>query len=215
MVKIRFFFACAVLSAVLCLFLVSRGNPPANPETTVVVAAQDIPAGVFLRPEMILLTRMPYGRVSWKAVQDSKEVVGLTTLVPIAKGAAVLYDQMSPTGGAFGPFCGHSPGNYFLTVNQESGLGKLYAPGADLYSFGKISDRTPEKPIAVFPKVEWLFSSGRFPQASVRSENPVHLYSLSPAQAGGLQKISGRPLSLLINDPIKDEILGFSPAGSH
>src|SRR5271157_3693945 len=165
-----------------------------NSEVTIFLAAQDIPKGVYLKPDMLLPVRVSQGQVSWKAVHNFQEVSGLNTLVPIRKGEPILYDQMSPTAKAFSPLCGRNPQSYFLTVDENTWVGKLYPPGADLYFCGHMSDKTIEKPLAVFSKVVVVYQNGQSEKGL--SKNPVQVFLVTPDQAQTLTNLKAQSLRL-------------------
>lgn len=212
--KPKFIFLSILIVAFLILILYWAFNENKSTDITIFLAAKDIPAGVLIRPEMLIKTQIPSKQADWKAINDFQEISGLTTLVLIRKDEIILYNHLSPTAKALGPTRSSSPQNYILTFNESTGVGKLFKPGSNLYIFGKASDKPLDIPLAVFPNVELNYKDQQTQKTKSPWENPIHLFSITPSQAESLKKLGGQSLRLFLDNPFKDEILDIFSQGS-
>jgi flagella basal body P-ring formation protein FlgA len=70
------------------------------------VAARDIPAGVYLLPDMVKKQRYPAYMSRPGALADLQEVSGLKTRIPIFEGQRIVFTQFEPSEKAQMPAAG-------------------------------------------------------------------------------------------------------------
>lgn len=191
----------------------SHGNRKTEELAEILVAAQDIPAGIFINPKMVVKTQLPVSLESSYNINDLQEVDGLTTVIFIPKGKPIVYTQFAPSEKAQAPVRGHNPQNYTFAVNEETGVGKLFKPGTNFYFFGKASERTEEIPSLVFKKVELVYQVYQPLKSFGYAQNSIRLFTITPAQVELLKSLAGRPLKLLLKGTNGEEIVDISQAG--
>ncbi len=169
-----------------------------NQTVEILVAARDIPKGVFLKPDMVVKSHIFVFQYDTNDVEDLQEVESLTTLVPIPKGRPIAYTQFSPSEKAQAPIRSHNPLNYTLAVDESTNTGKLYKPGANLYVFGKAGIKKDEIPIVDFPKVELVYPTPQPVKPFGYAKDNIHLISITPAQAEELKTKSGESIQLVL-----------------
>jgi pilus assembly protein CpaB len=134
-----------LLAAVLTVVYLSRAGGESGGGTSgevatlpVVVAAQDIPAGTRIEADMVRLRSIPQSAVLSGAFQDTQEVIGKVTQVPLVAGEQVIQSKV--TGGelALAQFGDNPPLSLLIPegmravsvqVSSVVGAGGLIRPG--------------------------------------------------------------------------------------
>lgn len=178
----------------------------------ILVASQDIPSGIFIKPEMVRKTKSSSRLTNSNEVKDLEELSGLTTIAFIPKGKPIVYTQFSPTEKAQAPIQSHNPKNYNLTVDEDTGIGKLYVPGTIDSYLGKFNGIKSRKPIAQFSSVNLIYTKATPVRPFGYAENNIHFFSLTPAQAQLLISVSDKSIQLVLNGVSGDEVTTVSLA---
>ena len=174
---ISIFFIILVLALLLVVNFALRTQ---SNSVEILVASQDIPSGVFIKPEMVTKTNSPYHLTNANGVKDLEELSGLITITFIPKGKPIVYTQFSPTEKAQAPIQSHNPTNYNLTVDETTSIGKLFPPGTIESYLGKFIGIKNGKPIALFSSVTLVYSEVSPIRPFGYAENKIHFYTLTP-----------------------------------
>jgi pilus assembly protein CpaB len=99
-----------------------------GPETPVVVARGDLPAGAHLTAPRLAVRRVPARYAPAAAARAPSEVLGQRTAVPIASGAYLSTNELAGAGGQPPPGAPVRPGERVADV-AASGSPELIQPG--------------------------------------------------------------------------------------
>ncbi len=212
MAKIRLLLIALIGASLIFLLNLLLFQKPSreNRSIEILVASQDIPAGTYLKPEMVVKTEFPAYLINSNEIMDLQEVAGLQTLFLISKGKPIVYTQFPPTEKAQSPIQSHNPLNFTLTINAETKNGKLYKPGTIDSYLGKFTGIKSGEPIALFPKVQSVYKNIHPIHPFGYAENKTFLYSITPTQADELKLLAGKPIQLMLSGVNGDEILKIS-----
>jgi pilus assembly protein CpaB len=210
-----------ILFGVLAFMLLYEQTSEIEKKTTpvqILIASQYIPAGAFLRPDMVEKKSIPGSYVSPSAIKDPKEVEGLMTLVPISSGEQVLSNKFGMGDESLALTLNPGYRAYTLEVNEPSGVGNLLKPGNHVDILTKMdSDKRSIvsmvfqniQIIAVGQSLNWKPSSGKgssISSADSPGYNTVTL-AITPEQAETLMDLDGHPLRLILRGPGDEEIV--------
>jgi hypothetical protein len=193
---------------VFLLFWMVQENRKNGGQAEILVAAQDIPAGSFISPSMVAISRCPISMVHPENINDLRELDGLTTLFAIPKGRQITYNQFSPSDKAKALSKSHNPHNYTLAVDEATGTGQLFKPGANF--FGKVSGKFQDMPLMVFLRVKLVYVMHQPLKPLNQKKNSIRFFTMTPAQVKTLKNLEGKPLQLLLAGPSGDEIVEIS-----
>ncbi len=172
----------------------------------VFIAAKDIPSGIFIKPEMMIKTSLPTSLATPNDIKDFQEVEDLTTIVPIPKGAPIVYTQFAPTEKVQSANLCHNPGNYTLAVDEVTQTGKLYKSGTKFYFPGNVREDKGEIPDLVFQNMKLVYKSGQALKPISHPENTTRMFTVTPTQVETLREASGKPLQLVLKGVNSDEV---------
>src|SRR5579859_8138804 len=99
-----------VLFGLLAFFILYQQAAEINKKSTPIetlIASQYIPAGSYLKPEMVEKKAIPEAFIGPSAIRDIKEVDGLMTLAPISANEQILSNKF-----------GSGEGSLALTLNH-------------------------------------------------------------------------------------------------
>ena len=186
----------------------------------VLIASAYIPAGVFLRPDMVEKKSVPESYVSPSAIHDVKEVGGLMTMVPISAGEQILSNKFGMGEETLSLSLNPGYRAYTLEVNETTGVGNLLRPGNYVDILTRVdSDKRSVisfafqnvQVIAVGQRLSWKSNSqGSSASPEIGSYSTVTL-ALTPQQAETLMYLEGRPLRLVLRGPNDVEIVDVAP----
>jgi hypothetical protein len=197
-----------LLVLVFLLFWMVQENRKNRGQAEILVAAQDIPAGSFISPSMVAISRCPISMVHPENINDLRELDGLTTLFAIPKGRQITYNQFSPSDKAKALSKSHNPHNYTLAVDEATGTGQLFKPGANF--FGKVSGKFQDMPLMVFQRVKLDYISHQPLKPLGQGNISTRLFTITPAQVKTLKNLEGQPLKLLLTGASGDEVVDIS-----
>jgi hypothetical protein len=209
-VDIRTIFIVLISLVITMLLTVNIISENRLNSVEILVASQDIPSGIFIKPEMVTKTKSSSRLTNSNEVKDLEELSGLTTITFIPKGMPIVYTQFSPTEKAQAPIQSHNPKNYNLTVDEDTGIGKLYAPGTIDSYLGKFNGIKSGKPIAQFSSVILIYTKATPVRPFGYAENKIHFYTLTPTPAEYLLPLSGGSIQLVLNGANGDEVAAVS-----
>ncbi len=213
--------ATGILAGGLAFYLLYQNASEVEKKATpvqVLVASDYIPAGVFLRADMVEKKSIPESYVSPSAIRDLKEVDGLMALVPISAGEQVLSNKFGV--GEETLALALIPGYraYTLAVDETNGVGSLLRPGNRVDILTRIESDKRSVTSFVFQDVQVLavgqrldWKSGNTPDASAATTDDTTGYStvtlaVTPEEAETLMCLEGRPLRLVLRGPNDDAI---------
>lgn len=85
---------CVLIAFLFLITYISNKNKLKPIE--VLVASQDIPSGIFIKPEMVVKMKCPAYLTNYDDIKDLQEVAGLITLAPIPKGKTDCLQPILP-----------------------------------------------------------------------------------------------------------------------
>lgn len=188
----------------------------------ILAASEYIPAGVFLKPEMIAKKAVPESYVSPSAIRDPKEVDGLMTLVPISAGEQILSNKFGEGEATLALTLNPGYRAYTLAVDETNGVGNLLRPGNHVDILTKLESEKRVVTSFVFQDIQVLAVGQRLNlrqrsqkgQDSTPSDNDSDYgtvtLAVTPEQAETLMYLEGRPLRLILRGPNDDEIVSVS-----
>jgi hypothetical protein len=200
-----------LFTLIVCLFLfinISRVNKAKPIE--VLVASQDIPSGIYLKPEMVVKIKLPARLANSNEIKDLEEVAGLTTITAIPKGAPIVYNQFSPTEKAQAPIQSHNPTNYILIVDENTRVGKIFKPKTNYSYFLNFKWSEFDVPLAVFPKVKFIYTDSQPVKPFGYAQNTTRQFTLTPIQTEKLKELSGQSIQLILKGVNGDEVTKIS-----
>lgn len=186
----------------------------------VLVAAAYIPAGAFLRPDMVEKKLVPESYVSPSAIHDVKEVGGLMTMVPISSGEQILSNKFGIGEEMLSLTLNPGYRAYTLEVNETTGVGNLLRPGNYVDILTRVdSDKRSVisfvfqniQVIAVGQRLNWKSNSQNGSANPDTSGYSTVTLALTPQQAETLMYLEGRPLRLVLRAPNDAEIVDIAP----
>lgn len=157
----------------------------ANPTVILLEAAQDIPAGTVISPQLVRQREAPFGSQMVGALSDPRSVVGKKTIVPIYAGEQFLPGKLASVGEDTSPY----PGRVLMgiPVNLATTAGMLIRKGdkITLYSSPK-STEPNNRPMADvigtdIPVAELIDAAGN--PAGAGKPATVAVLALTPQQA--------------------------------
>src|SRR5579862_1556197 len=95
----------------------------------VLVATDYIPAGVFLKADMVEKKTVPDVYISPSAIRELKEVDGMMTLVPISAGEQILSNKFGEGEATLALALNPGFRAYTIAVDETNGVGGLLKPG--------------------------------------------------------------------------------------
>lgn len=211
-----------LLAAGLSFYILYQNASEIDQKATpvqVLVASDYIPAGAFLKPDMVEKKSIPDAYVSPSAIRDLKEVDGLMTMVPISAGEQILSNKFG-IGEETLAFT-LSPGYraYTLAVDETNGVGGLIRPGNHVDILSKIDSDNRSmttfvyqnvQVLAVGQKLDWKSNSSKNPSTDSPPDDSGYstvTLAVTPEQAETLMYLEGRPLRLVLRGPNDDEIV--------
>ena len=212
-----------VLAGGLAFYLLYQNASEIDQKATpvqVLVASDYIPAGVFLKPEMVEKKNVPESYVSPSAIRDLKEVEGLMSLVPISAGEQILSNKFGSGEPTLALALNPGMRAYTLEVSETSGVGSLLRPGNNVDILAKIDDekRTVVSyvlqnvpVIAVGQKLNGKPSSQKDSGGS-QDENPGYstvTLAVKPEEAETLMYLEGHSLRLVLRGPNDEDIVSL------
>jgi len=206
-----------VLFGVLAFYLLYQQAAEMEKKATpvqVLVASGYIPAGVYLRPDMVERKSVPESYISPSAIRDLKEVSGLMTLVPISSGEQILSNKFGIGEETLSLTLNPGFRAFTLEVNETSGVGNLLRPGNYVDILTRIdSDKRSSisfafqnlQVIAVGQRLNWKSTTN----SSTPENNGYSTVTLAvtPEQAETLMYLEARPLRLVLRGPNDTEIV--------
>lgn len=186
----------------------------------VLIATTFIPPGTPLRPEMVESRDIPGAYIGPSAIQDIKEVEGLTTLAPLSAGEQVLSNKFGSNEPSLA--LSLSPGRraYTLEVNETSGVGGLVHSGDHVDILAKLTNGRQEMTSFVFQDLRVLAVGQRLERpAKTKGDSegaapdPYSTITLevTPEQAETLLFLDGRPLRLVLRAPGDGDLVDIGP----
>ncbi len=213
-----------VLFGSLAFFLLYQQASEVEKKTTpvqILVATQYIPAGVFLKPDIVERKAIPDSYVSPSAIRDLKEVDGLMTLVPVSAGEQILSNKFGEGEATLALALNPGYRAYTLAIDETTGVGNLLKPGNHVDILTKLES---EKRIvtsfvfqniqilAVGQKLNWRHISQKSSdskQSDGDSGYGTVTLAVTPEQAETLMYLEGRPLRLILRGPNDEEIVSI------
>lgn len=205
--------AAGVLFAGLAFYLLYQQASEIEKKATpvqVLFASGYIPAGSFLRPDMVEKKSVPESYISPSSIRDTKEVEGLVTMVPISAGEQILSNKFGIGEETLSLALNPGYRAYTLAVDETSGVGNLLRPGNNVDVLTRIDSEKRSvvsfvlqnvQVIAVGQRLNWKANSKTDSSTSdVSSYNTVTL-ALTPEQAETMMYLDGRPLRLVLRGP--------------
>jgi pilus assembly protein CpaB len=185
-----------------------------------------IPAGSYLKQEMVEKKRIPETFAGPSAIQSIQEVEGLTTLVPISAGEQIFSNKFVSAENSLS--FALSPGYraYTLEVNEVTGIGGLLRPGNHIDILTKTESNKREITAFVFQNLQVLAVGQKLDRLKKLKSNQESLlatedsemagYStvtlaVTPEQAETLMYLDGQPIRLVLRASNDDEIVSISP----
>jgi len=188
----------------------------------VLVASQYIPAGSFLKPDMVDKKMVPESFVSPGTIRDVRDVEGLMSLTAISAGEPILSNKFGEGEETLALTLNPGFRAYTLEVSETSGVGGLIRPGNHVDLLAKIDSNKRETTSFAFQNLQVLAVGQRF-SGSSRSKktqetnasesgayNTVTL-SVTPEQAEILMYLEGKALRLILRAPNDEEIVSVPP----
>ena len=213
--------AVGVLAGALAFYLLYQNASEIDKKATpvqVLVASDYIPAGIFLKPEMVEKKNIPESYVSPSAIHDLKEVDGLMTLVPLSAGEQILSNKFGAGEETLALTLNPGFRAYTLDVNETSGVGDLLRPGNHVDILAKVDDdkRTMVsfilqnvQIIAVGQKLNWKSSAQKDSSQGQDNNSSYSTVTLAvkPDEAEMLMDLEGRALRLVLRGPNDEDIV--------
>ncbi len=211
-----------VLFGGLAFFILYQNAAELEKKTTpveVLVAVDYIPAGVFLKPDMVQKKSVPDSYVSPSAIRDLKEVDGMMTMVPISAGEQILSNKFSEGEASLALALNPGYRAYTLAVDETNGIGGLLKPGNHVDILTRLeSDKRSVTSfvfqnvsvIAVGQKLGWKPNLSKTSAPAPGDDNSGYstvTLAVTPEQAETLMYMEGRPLRLILRGPNDDEIV--------
>jgi pilus assembly protein CpaB len=210
---------------VLAFFLLYRNASEIEAKATpvqILVAADYIPAGVFLKSNLVEKKDIPESFASPSAIRDLREVEGLMTLVPISAGEQILSNKFGTGEETLALTLNPGFRAYTLAVDETSGVGDLIRPGNHVDILTKLDSDKREISSFVFQNLQVLAVGQKLtinqqvqkdqdsaPDANNMGYSTVTL-AVTPEQAETLMYLEGRPLRLILRGPNDDEIVSIA-----
>ena len=213
-----------VLFGILAFFILYQNASEIEKKATpvaVLVATDYLPAGTFLKPDMVEKKNVPDGFVSPSAIRDIKDVEGMMTLVPISAGEQILSNKFGE--GEASLALALSPGYraFTIAVDETNGVGGLLKPGNHVDILTRLeSDKRSVtsfvyqnlQVLAVGQKLGWKPNLSK--NSSTTTNGDTSDYStvtlaVTPDQAETLMYLEGHPLRLVLRGPGDEEIVSI------
>jgi pilus assembly protein CpaB len=187
----------------------------------ILVASSYIPAGTFLKTDMVDKKSIPESYVSPGTIHDIQEVDGLMTLVPISAGEPILSNFFGAGEAALSTALSRGFRAYTLEVDEPNSVGNLIRPGNHVDILTKMESDKRVITSFVFQDVQVLAvghkmvgvhrsekgqESGGSDGGGEQSYGTVTL-AVTPEQAEILMFLEGRPLRLILRGPGDEEIV--------
>lgn len=221
----------ALLAGILCgglafFFLHQKASEiekKATP-TEVLVAARYVPAGQFLRMDMVAKQRIPESFVSPSAIREINEVEGLLSLVPISAGEQILSNKFGAAEESLSLALIPGFRAYTLEVSETSGVGNLLRPGNRVDILTKVGTEKREMVSFAFQNLSVLAVGQKLGVTAGRKASPDSSLSetredtapystvtlaVTPEEAETLFYLDGRSLRLVLRPPGDDEIVSI------
>lgn len=188
----------------------------------ILVASQYIPAGVFLKPDMVERKAIPDSYVSPSAIRDLKEVDSLLTLVPISSGEQILSNKFGEGEATLALALNPGYRAYTLAIDETTGVGNLLRPGNHVDILTKLES---EKRIvtsfvfqniqilAVGQKINWRHATQKSTDSNPGDGDSGYgtvTLAVTPEQAETLMYLDGSPLRLVLRGPNDDEVVSIT-----
>lgn len=108
------------------------GDASAGEMVSVVVAADDIPPGTELTPELLATSQVPLEVAPRRAFRTPSELLGSITQIEVPKGQQILQTMLAAGGSGTGLQALVPPGMRAISieVNEFSGVGGMLVPGS-------------------------------------------------------------------------------------
>lgn len=214
--------AVGIIFGILAFYLLYQQASEIEKKTTpvqVLVASDYIPAGVFLKADMVQKKAIPEAYVSPSAIRDTREVDGLMTMAPISSGEQILSNKFGYGEPSLALKLNPGYRAYTLDVNETSGVGNLLHPGNYVDILTKIDSDKHSVTSFVFQNILILAVGQKLSSTNVSQKNKnltggenesgysnVTL-AVTPEQAETLMYLEGRPLRLVLRGPNDEEIV--------
>lgn len=213
-----------VLFAALAFYLLYQNASELEKRTTpipILVATGYIPAGVYLKPEMVERKKVPESFVSPSAIRETKEVEGLMTLVPLSAGEQVLANKFGEGEPTLSLSLNPGFRAYTLEVNETSGVGGMVRAGNRVDILAKIARSGQEWTAFAFQDLRVLATGQRLERMggpkkgseASGTENGSNYgtvtLEVTPEQAETLFFLEGRPLRLVLRAPGDEEVVAL------
>jgi pilus assembly protein CpaB len=214
-----------ILSGGLAFFLLYQNTSEIEKKTTpvqVLVASDYIPAGAFLKADMVEKKTVPESFVSPSAIRELREVDGLMTLAPISAGEQILSNKFGAGEETLALTLNPGFRAYTLEVNETSGVGSLLRPGNHVDILTRLDSNKREVTSFVFQNLQVLATGQRLDwgRRSKRSEGADNddtnggystvTLAVTPEQAETLMFLEGHPLRLVLRGPNDEEIVSIA-----
>lgn len=188
----------------------------------VLTASRYIPAGSFLKPDMVEKKMIPESFVSPSAIRSLQEIEGLTSLVPLSAGEQVLSNKFGERGQSLALSLNPGYRAYSLAVNETTGVGGLLRPGNRIDLLAKFESEKREITSFVFQDLQVLAVGQTLdmvkqrdnPNSTETPENSGYstvTLAVTPEQAETLMYLEGQSLRLVLRAPNDDEIATVQP----
>jgi pilus assembly protein CpaB len=214
-----------VLFGGLAFFLLYRNASEIEAKATpvqILIAADYIPAGVFLKANMVEKKAVPESFVSPSAIHELQEVDGLSTLVPISAGEQILSNKFGSGEETLALTLNPGFRAYTVEVNETSGVGNLIRPGNHVDILTKLDSDKREITSFAFQNLQVLAVGQKltFNQAAQKNQDSnlddnnagysTVTLAVTPEQAETLMYLEGHPLRLVLRGPNDDEIVSVA-----
>jgi len=198
--------------------------------STVVVAIQDIGAGVSITEDMVKEETVNIGLLQPRAATAMDRVVGKISMAPISKGEQILLNKLTVSGQELNLSSKIPPGKRAITipVDNISSVGGMIRPGDHVDIVGSIPIAVPGpdgKPVqqstnmSLFQNVLVLavgqdFTTIPGAKKEERAVSPIITFALSPQEANlitFIQEQGGR-IRLILRSPQDTQVQPAAPA---
>ena len=216
-----------ILCGILAFFLLYQKASDIEKKSTpveILFATRFIPAGNWLKPEMVERRSIPGAFVVPSAIHDVRDVQDMVNLVPISAGEQIMANKFGSGDDSLALALNNGYRAFTLEVNETSGVGDLLHPGNRVDLLTKVTTGKREITAFALQDIQVIAVGQKLngPSNSAKTSNnnsgsgSSSTYStvtlaVTPEQAETLMYLEGHPLRLVLRAPSDDEIVSLSP----